>query len=41
MSVMTSTLESGLAGELLLDGGEVVAEEVEDLFCGRDGEGAH
>ena len=31
----------GLAGELLLDGGEVVAEEVEDLFCSRDGEGAH
>ncbi len=31
----------GLARELLLDGGEVVAEEVEDLFCGRDGEGAH
>jgi hypothetical protein len=31
----------GLAGKLLLDGGEVVAEEVEDLFGGRDGEGAH
>ena len=31
----------GLAGKLLLDGGEVVAEEVEDLFGGRDGESAH
>ena len=31
----------GLAGELLLDGGEVVAEEVEDLGGGRDGESAH
>ena len=31
----------GLAGELVLDGGEIVAQEVEDLGCGRDGEGAH
>ena len=31
----------GLGGELALDGGEVVTEEVEDLFCVRDGEGAH
>ena len=31
----------GLAGKLLLDRGEVVAQEVEDLFGGRDGEGAH
>src|SRR6202011_2537217 len=30
-----------LAGELLLDGCEVVAEEVEDFACGRYGEGAH
>ena len=34
-------VRGGLAGELLLDGGEVVAEEVEDLVCGRDGDGAH
>ncbi len=31
----------GLAVEVLLDGREVVAEEVEDFGCGRDGEGAH
>ena len=30
-----------MAGELELDGGEVVAEEVEDLGCGRDGDGTH
>ena len=34
-------VRGGLRGELPLDGGEVVAEEVEDLGCGRDGEGAH
>ena len=31
----------GLTGELLLNGSEIVAEEVEDLGSGRDGEGAH
>jgi hypothetical protein len=31
----------GLTGELLLDGSEVVAEKVKDLFCGRDGERTH
>ena len=31
----------GLAGELLLDGGEVVAEQVEDFGGSRDGESAH
>ncbi len=31
----------GLAGELLLDGCEVVAKEVEDFGSGRDGESAH
>ena len=31
----------GLAGKLLLDRGEIVAQEVEDLFGSRDGEGAH
>jgi len=31
----------GLAGELPLDGGEVVAEEFEDFGGGRAGEGAH
>ena len=31
----------GLGGELALDGGEVVMEEVEDLFGRRDGDGAH
>ena len=30
-----------VAGEFLLDRGEIVAQQVEDLFCGRDGEGAH
>ena len=30
-----------LAHEFLLDCGEIVVEEVEDLFGGRDGEGAH
>ena len=29
------------AGELVLDGGEIVAKEVKDLGCGRDGEGTH
>ena len=31
----------GLAGELVLDGGEIVAEKVEDFFCGRYGDRAH
>ncbi len=31
----------GLAGELPLDGGEVVAEEFKDFGGGRAGEGAH
>ena len=31
----------GLADELLLNCGQVVTKEVEDLFSGRDGEGAH
>ncbi len=31
----------GLDGKFALDGGKVVAEEVEDLDGGRDGEGAH
>ncbi len=30
-----------LAYKLLLNRGEIVVEEVEDLFSGRDGEGAH
>ena len=34
-------VETEWRAELLLDGGEVVAEEVEDLFGSRDGEGAH
>jgi len=34
-------VRSGLAGELLLDGGQVVTKEVEHLSCGRDGESTH
>ena len=30
-----------LAGERLLDSGQVVAQQVEDLSCRRNGEGAH
>ena len=41
MSVMTATGESGLLCELAFDGGEIVAEEVDDLGCGRDGDRAH
>jgi len=30
-----------VASELIFNGGEVVTQEVEDLFCRRDGESAH
>ena len=34
-------LGGGLAGKLLLDRGQVVAQQVEDLFRRRNGESAH
>ena len=34
-------LGGGLAGKLLLDGGQIVAQQVEDFFCSRYGKCAH